>query len=161
MTRPWGYEQGKRDYKEMWRRAQELEFETKPLYHLVPKSSWETVPPGGTYEPPTYEQDGFTHLTSCPSHLLPVGNRFYREPRGEEWVCLEIDVGRISEGLEVKYEPAAPVGENEGEGGDMEGEEATLFPHLYGRIEKDAVRNVLKVFREEDGTFKEIRGIKG
>ncbi|GMH70534.1 hypothetical protein TrRE_jg59 [Triparma retinervis] len=160
MTRPWGYEQGKRDYRNMWKRARELEFSAPPLYHLVLASSWSSVPPGGLYYPPTYNQDGFTHLTEEPALLVGVGNLFYKKPESAVWVCLEIDGGRLGEGLVVKYEPAAPVGGDEGEG-EGGGEEGTLFPHLYGGVEKDAVRRVMEVKRLEDGTFVEIVRIKG
>ena len=93
-----------------------------------------------------------------------------------EWLLLDLDVAKLAP-REVKYEPAAPVGETqpseelkrkqkkkggdgddgeEGEGG--EGAE-TLFPHLYGGIPKAAVVRERKVLRGEDGTFLGIEGM--
>ena len=44
---------------------------------------------GGTYYPPTYEQDGFIHLTADPLKLLGVANHFYKSSIGDWtwWVC--------------------------------------------------------------------------
>jgi uncharacterized protein (DUF952 family) len=49
-----------------------------PLYHLVPEAAWRAAKEegGGIYTPPTYAQDGFTHLTADPKLLLGVANHF-------------------------------------------------------------------------------------
>ena len=147
------------------------------LYHLAPAERWNAVAEGGEdYKPETFDVDGFTHLTADPSLLLAVGNSFYKQPSDVEWLLLDLDVAKLAP-REVKYEPAAPVGETqpseelkrkqkkkggdgddgeEGEGG--EGAE-TLFPHLYGGIPKAAVVRERKVLRGEDGTFLGIEGM--
>ena len=140
------------------------------LYHLAPAARWSSVAEGEDYKPETFEVDGFTHLTSDPSLLLAVGNSFYRPSKGD-WLLLDLEVSKLGP-REVKYEPAAPVGETQpseelkkkqkgdGGGGDGDGEGAeTLFPHLYGGIPKGAVVRERKVVRGEDGTFLGIEGM--
>ncbi len=47
---------------------------SEPLYHLVQKSLWSSAQQEGQpYFPPTYAQDGFTHLSSEPAFLLGIG----------------------------------------------------------------------------------------
>ena len=57
-----------------------------PLFHLVPLTPWRAAKEGGgtTYEPTTYGQDGFVHLTLEADFLLGVGNQFYKEDQ-DEW----------------------------------------------------------------------------
>jgi uncharacterized protein (DUF952 family) len=58
---------------------------------------------------------------------------------------------------EVKYEPAAPVGEKQT---TKFSEGAELFPHLYGTIDKDAVTKELQVLREgSTGKFLSIESV--
>lgn len=56
---------------------------------------------------------------------------------------------------QVKYEPAAPVGDKASEGLDAE----TLFPHLYGTIDFGSVVQELPVTRAADGSFLSIQGL--
>ena len=143
------------------------------LYHLAPAARWTTVTEGGEdYKPETYNQNGFVHLTALPDLLLTVGNSFYKPSKGD-WLLLDLDVSKFGT-REVRYEPAAPVGETQpseelkkkqkgqGQGGDVgdgEGTEETLFPHLYGGIPKSAVVRERKVIRGEDGSFLGIEGM--
>ena len=142
------------------------------LFHLAPVTRWTAVAEGEDYKPETFEQDGFTHLTADAGLLLAVGNSFYRASEGD-WLLLDLDVAKLGT-REVKYEPAAPVGETQpseelkkkqkGEGGEGGGDgqggpTETLFPHLYGGIPKSAVVRERKVLRGEDGTFLGIEGM--
>lgn len=141
------------------------------LYHLAPASRWAALAEGEDYKPETYDVDGkFTHLTADPSLLIAVGNSFYSSSKGD-WLLLDLDVSKLGP-REVKYEPAAPVGETQpseelkkkqkGDGGAGEGDgegAETLFPHLYGGIPKSSVVRERKVVRGEDGTFLGIEGM--
>lgn len=92
-----------------------------PLYHLVPRASWDVHKRSKTpYFPPTYEQvrsssmssadyqmkfnsyridliscglrqDGFIHLTKDPKFLIGVANNFYSSRNPWEWICLRIN----------------------------------------------------------------------
>lgn len=120
----------------------------------------------GVYYPPTYDQDGFTHLTADPSLLLGVANQFYREVPAEiEWRVLVLDSARLAAALgagPIRYEPAAPVGTIAARKGDA----GLLYPHLYGGIPATKVEGVvlaeLSVRREagEGGAFVAIEGLE-
>jgi len=128
------------------------------LYHLCSQASWDAATSSGVpYKPPTYDQDGFTHLTQDPALLIPVANTFYTGEPGD-WIVLCLDDSKLSS--EVKFEPAAPVGSRPPAGlkGSAQADEP-LFPHLYGPINFDAVCDKLPVKRASDGTFLEIEGL--
>lgn len=53
------------------------------LYHLVPLAAWEACKAASKpYYPPTYDADGFIHLTKAAELLLPVANHFYTDVPG-------------------------------------------------------------------------------
>lgn len=116
---------------------------TAPLYHLVPVADWEALD-GKDYYPATYEQDGFTHLTHDPALLLPIANMFYTDIPGK-FIVLKCDPARF--GGEVKFEPAAPVGDKKSDLTSEGVADEPLFPHLYGCISSDSVDATLPVVR--------------
>ena len=68
--------------------------------------------------------------------VIEVGNRYYRDdPR--PYLVLEVDLQRV----------AAPV---------VYEDDARRFPHIYGPLERRAVRRVCRVERAADGTFMAI-----
>jgi uncharacterized protein (DUF952 family) len=129
----------------------------KKIFHLALAKNWaETTDQNSTYYPPTYEQDGFTHGTSDQNKLLEVANHFYTNSIGD-WVCLEMTLESLRGGrVEVRYEPAAPVGNTSGELKSLDSHEVLLFPHLYGGIHPVVVTQVFSVCRDDDGRFVEI-----
>lgn len=151
------------------------------LYHMVPVAQWqECVASKQPYFPPTYQQDGFIHLTAEPSLLLTVANHFYTASQGA-WEVLVLDSGKLQ--AEVKFEPAAPVGDKSSGGllsgstqqpqqaqqGEQQQAAAvavaeaapaeTLFPHLYGTIDYEAVVEKLPMERDAEGRFLGIHGV--
>jgi uncharacterized protein (DUF952 family) len=117
------------------------------LFHLVQRPLWSAAvdaaapadappppPPGVCYYPPTYAQDGFTHLTADPDLLLAVANQFYRSvPADVEWRLLVLDAAALAAAPgagRVRYEAAAPVGAVAA----REDDAGRLYPHLYGGI---------------------------
>lgn len=183
------------------------------MYHLCPVESWQACkdqnnPP---YFPPTYEQDGFIHLTADPALLLQVANHFYKQDPGK-WIVLCIDSGRLTSEvtphpsapplpfiyllyciivifstlslvqvfffrkktyitifdilfllhflLQVKFEPAAPVGTRPSHGLTSEESNEPLFPHLYGSIDFAALVDELPVERDANGTFLTIQNLE-
>ncbi|CAM9253521.1 unnamed protein product [Laminaria digitata] len=133
------------------------------IYHLVEEGRWKEAG-GEGYLPPTYDADGFIHACHLAAHLLPVANNFYTDVPGK-FLCLRIDTTLLKS--EVKYEPAAPVGDKpakvktkgDGDGDDSEEQtekEPTLFPHIYGPIDVASVTAELVVNRSEDGAFLSI-----
>ncbi|GIL77878.1 hypothetical protein Vretimale_6508 [Volvox reticuliferus] len=134
-----------------------------PLYHMVQKEIWVTAKQSNQpYFPPTYEQDGFIHLTADPGFLLGIGNHFYRSVPGD-FLLLVLDPAKLT--AKVVFEAAAPVGSKSTEGllmenAPREGREAEstspLFPHLYGTIDYHAVQSELAIQRDADGVFLSI-----
>jgi len=126
------------------------------LFHVAQKSLWEQAKKARQiYFPPTYEADGFTHMTADPTKLVAVLNHFYKDVVGD-WVCLKTNADTLrGAGIKLTFEATAPVGDIEAiDMGDQ------LFPHLYGGIPTDGVvLEELAVERAADGTFTTINGI--
>jgi len=127
------------------------------VYHLVQARLWDPVAAsGGTYYPPSYDADGFTHATANPATLMKVANHFYREVDGK-WYCLRMTQDSLAAtGVQTLWEGAAPVGDVEP---GLEGSNGELFPHLLGGITPAAVLEVLPVERTDDGGFLRVPGI--
>jgi len=128
------------------------------VFHLVQAALWDqTIAEDGTYYPPTYEVDGFTHGTSNPLKLLGVANHFYPGVQGD-WYCLRMTVESLkASGVKTVYEGTAAVGDIQP---DFEGAGDELFPHIYGGLKPAAVKGLHKVNRANDGTFLSIEGIE-
>ena len=127
------------------------------VFHLVQATLWyQNIASDGTYYPPTYEVDGFTHGTSNPQKLLNVANHFYPDVQGD-WYCLRMTVESLkTSGVETVYEGTAPVGDIQP---DFEGAGDELFPHIHGGLKASAVLEAHKVNRADDGAFLSIEGI--
>lgn len=133
------------------------------LFHLCKEALWnESKLSGQPYTPPTYEQDGFVHLTEDPKLLLTVANHFYADdPVENTWIVLVISADKIQKNL--KFEAAAPVGNKSSDGLAQESQDKALplFPHLYAAILPEYVINVLKVERDnKTGRFLQIEGLE-
>lgn len=108
------------------------------IYHLAPKTRWETWPEDKPYFPVDYETEGFIHCTSGDELMLKVANRFYKNVSGD-FVLLVLDTTKLKDPTTVKWEEAS--------------EFAALFPHIYGGIDRQAVVEVRSMKRADDGTF--------
>ncbi|KAL4538353.1 hypothetical protein Ndes2526B_g03338 [Nannochloris sp. 'desiccata'] len=128
------------------------------MFHMCSADTWTSLKQSSTpYYPPTYEADGFIHLTADPSLLLQVGNHFYKGDPGK-WTLLVIDSSKLTS--EVKFEPAAPVGERPSHGLTSRKTDEPLFPHLYGTIDFESIIEELDIKRGDDGTFLSINDIE-
>jgi uncharacterized protein (DUF952 family) len=106
------------------------------IYHLVPIDYWDSQPADRPYVPADYAREGFIHCTQGADQLAVVANRYYRnDPRA--WLALVLDEQAIA--AEVKYEPAG---------------DGLLYPHIYGALNRDAIREVRPMPRDPDGTFR-------
>lgn len=115
------------------------------IYHVVPLDDWLRVP-DRPYAPPTLAEDGFVHCSPDESTALAVADALFREAIGPLMVLL-IDEELLD--TPVRWEPAdlsAPRSIS-GEGGTAR----LLFPHVYGRINRNAVAGMLEVERDEKG----------
>jgi uncharacterized protein (DUF952 family) len=105
------------------------------IYHLVPIDYWEAQPPDRPYVPADFDQEGFIHCTRGDEQIAVVANRYYRnDPR--DWLVLVLDEQAVTS--EIKYEP---------------GRDGLLYPHIYGSLNRDAIRAVRRLPRDAAGTF--------
>lgn len=98
------------------------------IYHIVHASHWQ---PGQPYRAESLAREGFIHFSRL-DQVLQVANAFYAGQRG--LLLLEVDASRLDSELrwEAPVHPsAAPVQ------GSLPPE--SLFPHLYGPLNPEAV----------------------
>lgn len=106
------------------------------IYHLVPIDYWEAQPTDRPYAPADYAREGFIHCTKGEDQVVIVANRYYHSDQ-RAWLVLVLDEEVITS--EVRYEL----------GGD-----GLLYPHIYGTLNRDAIRAMLHMPRDPDGTFR-------
>ena len=104
------------------------------ILHIATRADWEQARSQGYYEGPTLATEGFIHA-SRRSQVVEVADRLFRGR--DDLVLLVIDEERLS--AEVRPENL--------EGG------SELYPHVYGRVECDAVASVLPFDPGPDGRF--------
>ena len=101
------------------------------IYHITDRSSWLTAKMGSYYKADTLESDGFIHCCTSEQVAFVLKNWF---KGAKDLVMLVIDTDKLT----------SPVKNENLEGGDE------LFPHIYGRINLDAVINDTKLVGEEN-----------
>jgi uncharacterized protein (DUF952 family) len=104
--------------------------------HLTPVEVWEAQAGQRYYIPEPFEREGFIHCTDSPDELIAVGNRYCRDD-ARSYLALRIDCERVS--APIVYE-----------------DPGRRFPHIYGPLERDAVRELAPVRREPSGEFVEV-----
>jgi uncharacterized protein (DUF952 family) len=108
------------------------------IYHLVPIDYWEAQPVDQPYVPADFEREGFIHCTRGDEQVAIVANRYYRNDQ-REWLVLVLDEQAVTS--EIKYEP---------------GHDGRLYPHIYGSLNREAIREVLHAPRDADGAFRSL-----
>ncbi|MGW8062269.1 DUF952 domain-containing protein [Streptomyces ziwulingensis] len=110
------------------------------IYHVVPLTDW-NADPGRPYAPASLAQDGFVHCSPDEETTLAVVNAFYRAaPR--PLLALLVDEERLTAGC--VWEAAVPAPPPGVPGG-------TLFPHVFGPVDRAAVQRVLEVRWDAEG----------
>jgi predicted cupin superfamily sugar epimerase/uncharacterized protein (DUF952 family) len=112
------------------------------IWHLIPLSRWRSEPESG-YVPGTRDAAGFVHASPDEPTTLAVANALGWQA-GEPLVALALDESALS--APVRYEPghpAPPPGVPAG----------TLFPHVYGPVERAAVAEVRYLRRDPAGRY--------
>ncbi|MDX3246640.1 DUF952 domain-containing protein [Streptomyces sp. ME18-1-4] len=117
------------------------------IYHVVPLDEW-NVDADRPYAPASLAEDGFVHCSPDEETTLTVVNAFYRDgPR--PLLALVLDEERLTARCEWEAAaPAPPPGVAE----------STLFPHVFGPVNRDAVTRVLEVRWDEDGRATGLTG---
>ncbi|WP_042421953.1 DUF952 domain-containing protein [Streptacidiphilus anmyonensis] len=110
------------------------------IYHVVPLADWDAAP-DSAYAPASLADEGFVHCSPDVATTLAVVDAFYRDaPR--PLLALLVDESRLT--AECVFEAAAPAPPPGVAAG-------TLFPHVFGPLNRDAVTGVLEVAWDADG----------
>ncbi len=102
------------------------------IYHLTTPTAWQQSA-ADTYLAPSLETEGFIHCSNQ-DQLARVANLFYAEQPELLVLCIE------AERLQSPLKDEDP-GINE------------LFPHVYGPIHREAIREVRQLERGADGKW--------
>ena len=102
------------------------------IYHLTSREAWAAAQDTGEYEAPSLADEGFIHCSADESQTLRVAERLYAGASGLQ--VLDVDTSALQ--AEVKRE-ASRSGE--------------IYPHIYGRINLDAVLRVRDLTLDADG----------
>lgn len=105
------------------------------IYHLVLPEWWETFINKDYYESETLQEEKFIHLSTAEQVNGTLENYF----KGVECVfLLHVDTTKLTS--ELIFEDLFGLGVN--------------FPHLYGRLNKDAILQIQELLADADGVLK-------
>lgn len=102
------------------------------IYHVTQKNDWQQALDNGYYEASSLSSEGFIHL-SRKEQIEGVLYRYYKNKK--DLLLLHVDESKLTAPL--KYELAPSVNET--------------FPHLYGRLNLDAVVSVMEIENQSNG----------
>ena len=102
------------------------------IYHITTADAWAAAQTVGEYEASSLADEGFIHCSGDEAQTLRVVERLYSGATG--LMVLDVDVIRLK--AEVKRE-ASRSGE--------------IYPHVYGRINLDAVVRVRDLTLDAEG----------
>lgn len=105
------------------------------IYHFVEKEYFEKFRDKSEYFPAGFADEGFIHCTREPENVLKVAD-FMMGDTESDLLLLAIDEDLVK--AEIKYERAVTE---------------TLFPHIYGGLNMDAVVKVFPFMKDETGRF--------
>ena len=104
------------------------------IYHITTPALWQQFAILPFYEAPSLQKEGFIHASKA-HQVQETANRYYKnEP---EILLLTIDTSLLA--IPLLYEEAPNRKEE--------------FPHLYGKLNKDAIIHQVVIARQEDGSY--------
>jgi len=104
------------------------------IFHLVPASDCAAAQGVDEYATESLESEGFIHCSKDHPQVLEVANRLFRGR--DDMLVLELDLDRL----------ASPIKDEAARSG-------TVYPHIYGKINTNAVIEVLGLTTGGDGQF--------
>jgi uncharacterized protein (DUF952 family) len=104
------------------------------ITHFTHRSDWDNAAESGFYTAPSLETQGFIHC-STPEQVTAVANRIAGD--WDDIILIWIDEEKVEH--KIVYENL--------EGG------TTLFPHIYGVLNLDAVTKVTEFPKDSNGKF--------
>lgn len=112
------------------------------IYHITDRAAWAEARERGQYSAPSLENEGFIHCSKR-EQVLDVANDFYREQADLVLLCID----KIELRAELRWEGPAHPKPHDGAGT----RDDSLFPHLYGVLNLDAVVAVFDFNQSESG----------
>ncbi len=103
------------------------------LYHIVSPEWWAKFSDLDYYESETLSVEKFIHLSTSGQVQGTLNNYFVGKA---QLLLLHLDMDKLS--AELRFETVR---------------NADTFPHLYGRLNKDAILKVEELLPNPDGTF--------
>lgn len=103
------------------------------VYHIIMDEAWESIRNAEEYRPPSFDSEGFIHL-SYSHQVLETASRFFSWC--DDLRVLEIDPNGLAPHLRI--EQSADDG---------------FFPHLYFPLMISQIVRVLRICKHTDGTF--------
>lgn len=105
----------------------------RPSYHLVPDAIWVAADRTTPYRAASLATEGFIHCTDGSAALIATANRHYRDdPR--PFLALTVDLDAAGSPWSIE-------------------DDAGIYPHVFGPIERAAIVAVERIRRADDGTF--------
>ena len=112
------------------------------IYHITSRTAWDEARQRGDYRAASLGTEGFIHC-STDEQVIPVAEKYYKGQ--DSLLLLVIEPERLTSDL--KWEPPA-------EGAPPPGvPEGSLFPHIYGPVNLDAVIRVFDLQSQPDGKY--------
>ena len=102
------------------------------IHHLTGRDAWAAAQADGVYEAPSLADEGFIHCSADEAQALRVAERLYSGVTGLQ--LLDVDTEKLN--AEVKRDPS------------RSGE---VYPHIYGKINLDAVVRVRDLTLDANG----------
>lgn len=113
------------------------------VYHIATKENFLQASNETSYRPADFYMDGFIHCTGEPDTTLLVLNDYFQHET-KEILLIEIAISELTS--PIKFEKPAPI-----KGGCTDHlKENLLFPHIYGRLNLDAIVGVAIVQKRGD-----------
>jgi uncharacterized protein (DUF952 family) len=113
------------------------------ICHITTRDAWEAAQSSGEFRSPEFDSIGFIHC-STPEQIVLVANAFFRGQSG--LVMLMIDPARLKS--PVRWEPPHSTARLPA---FMHG---SVYPHVYGTINVDAVTRIEQLVPSDSGSFK-------
>ena len=111
-----------------------MKFTDGIILHITTSGEWCQAVELGVYQAASLSSEGFIHC-SRPEQVLQVANTVFRGNAGLVLLCID------------RNQVAAPIRDENLEGGE------DRFPHIYGSINLEAVRQVVNFPPGSDGLF--------
>lgn len=102
------------------------------ILHITQRQAWEQAKVLQTYQADSLKSEGFIHCSTL-QQIVKVANKFFAHEKGLILLCIDSD--KVES--EILYEAV----------------DGDYFPHLYGRLNIDAVSQVLAFEPNEEGKF--------